>query len=180
MSREPVAVIARHAPPLETIAAAILGGAAAESGTSPLPIVVGDSVRGLAAVASAPVVFLGWQANSEESRREAGRALASLSRGASAPRPVALFELYFPERVEAPGPSLGLGLPVDLSKIAVLGPAERFVGDPALDAETVPLPELARARRWGARTYSRWRSAARSPSPMGRPPPWASWCGAME
>ena len=183
---EAVAIVPPQAPLLETIAQAILGGTAAEGGTPLPPIVLGGSVARLATARSPRVVFLGWQAGWEETRKRAAKTLAALASAVSGPDLVALFELS--RRESAPGSprATTVDIPGDPLDTTRFGPAERFVLDSLPDGEFVSLRELARARRWGAQTYSRWRSVHPSasedqpPESTSKAPAWASWCGATE
>ena len=92
MPHNPVVVISSPSPLLEGIAAAVLGGATEENPTAAAPVVVADSAGSAASTVNAPFVFLGYRADSEESRRIALKTLTELTAKASTPLHVALFE----------------------------------------------------------------------------------------
>jgi hypothetical protein len=187
MTDNPIVLIPPSAPSLEAVALAILGGAAEEGATASNPHVVADPSGDITPTDSAGLVFLGWQADSEESRRRCGQTLAALITPATTPRLVALFAVSLRGSAGDPDASPADQPPLASSNVQLLGPPQSFVVDCGPAGDSVGVAELARAHRWGARTYSRWRSTVRGPHSAERradstpttPPP-LSWCGAVE
>ncbi len=187
MPHNPVVVISSPSPLLEGIAAAVLGGATEENPTAAAPVVVADSAGSAASTVNAPFVFLGYRADSEESRRIALKTLTELTAKASTPLHVALFEASARGSSGDPVSPPSGGTPVVDSKTPVLVPHERFVIERGPHGEFMGFPELARARSWGARTYADWLSRGSRPPTEDARRDSASlgtrsvpWCGATE
>lgn len=180
-------IVPPGSPFLEAIAGAIQKGVTEAGGTELVPLVVGGSPEGLAAASDAPLVFLGWRSDTEESRRLGQRILTEIGGPTPNSRHVALFEVV----VRGPTPSLtvvhpGAG-PMEEPNMLPLVPSERFYLEHRADGDSVGPLEMARARHWAAQAWTKWRSA-RAPSPStsssedsrvatARTVP---WCGAME
>jgi hypothetical protein len=180
-AQRPVVILPQRSPALEAIAREVLRGAAEESNASPTPILFTGADANLVAVGEAPLVFLGWRSDDEESRREARKALAKVARLADRPRFIAKFEASLSGASSAAHPEDGDGAAAPLTP---LGPVEPFAVTPA---DTASPHELERARRWGAEMVSQWKSArVRAPESSDRTvtkstvPHALSWCGAME
>jgi hypothetical protein len=181
MAQRPVVILAKQSPALEAIAREVLSGAAAASNTSPPPILVAHSDGALVSIGEAPLVFLGWRSDSEESRREARRALAAVAQQTSGGRYIAKFEASLSGATSAAHPEESSA---DAARLTPLGPVEPFH---IISAETASPHELERARRWGAEIVSQWRSAQRRPpsekassETTSHAPHALTWCGAME
>lgn len=186
MDASPVVVIPTRSPLLESVALAVLGGASDQDGGVPGPLVVADPTHGLGASSDAPILFVGWRGDLEESRRRASEILTALARRPPIPHPVALFEAHLGEPVVASAASV-TAFPEQCSGLRFIVPPERFVIRPGPGSDSSGPIELARARQWGARTYSVWRSTmSHPPAETQRPRPiattakWMGWCGAME
>jgi hypothetical protein len=187
MTLKPVVVIPPRSPLLEAVGLAVLWGAADMVGTRPSPLVIGDIPLHLPPVEEAPLVFLGWRSDLEESRRFASETLAALTSSASPLRRVALFEVASRDASTDALDSLSTGPLPDLSSGSVVAPPERFLLDHGTGGDAAGLLEIARARRWAAHTYLRWATSSSQEPPGGRrqndssaEERTAPWCGAME
>jgi hypothetical protein len=187
MQSTPVVVIASRSPLLEGIARAVLSGVAGGNATSSTQVVVADSTASLAPALSAPFVFVGYRADSEESRRTALRALNELADRAPSLDHVALFEASIrgPEGDSMTG--LSAGPSAEVSPTPEGAPLERFTIDRGPLGEFTESGELTRARDWGAQTYADWLSNARRPptedarrDSIEPSPRIVPWCGAAE
>ena len=186
MDASPVVVIPSRSPPLESVALAVLGGARDSDGGMPGPLVIADPTQGLGASSNAPILFVGWRGDLEESRRRASEILAALSRRPPIPRAVALFETHLGQPVVTSRINV-TSFPEECSGLRFVVSPERFVIDHEPGSGRTEAVELSRARRWGARTYSLWRSTLSHPpaktrkaAPDGATAKWMGWCGAME
>ncbi len=186
MIDSPVVVIPPRSPLLESVALAVMGGAGDRDGGGSAPLVVADPAQGLGPSSDAPILFVGWRGDLAESRRLASEILTALARRPPIPRAVALFEAHVGEP-EAGSAASVTAFPEECSGLRFVVPPERFIISPGPGSgRTGPL-ELARARQWGARAYSLWRSTLTHP-PVETPRPgpiaartqWMGWCGAME
>jgi len=187
MLSSPVVVISSPSPLLEGIARAVLGGATEEHPADAPPVVVADPERSVASKLSSPFVFLGYRADSPESRRIALKTLAELASSAPAPLHVALFEASARGSEGDSASTASGGTSVVDSATSALTPRERFVIERGPRGEFTGFLELARARNWGARIYSDWLSQVSRPpneNPSGDTPSLDSrsvpWCGATE
>jgi hypothetical protein len=187
MPNSPVVVISSPSPLLEGIARAVLGGATEEHPTEAPLVVLADPEGSLASKLSSPFVFLGYRADSPESRRTALKTLTELTSKAPPPLHVALFEAVARGSAADPAPPASEGTSVTDSATSSLTPRERFVIDRGPGGEFTGFLELARARVWGARVYGDWLSQV-SPPPTELPRRDPSildsrsvpWCGATE
>jgi len=184
MTPKPVVIIPPRSPRLEATALAVLWGAADESGTAPLPLIVADPSSSLPSAVDAPRVFLGWRADLEESRQLAARTLAALADPTSSPRQIATFEVSLRESITDPTESPPEGWRATPPQGPTLAPPERFVLGQESDGDPAGLLELARARRWAARTYAQWHAtpetaSSEPPRPDASPNSSRSieWCG---
>lgn len=187
MANLPVVVISSPSPLLESIAFEVLGGATGETPATTSPVVVTDSRGAPASAVSASFVFLGYRADSEESRRIAVKTLTELAARSPPPLHVALFEASVRgssgDSVTS-GPELPSGVDPTIPMPTTL---ERFVIERSPGGEFMGDLELARARSWAARTHAAWHShlsppsteeARRGATPIAvRSVP---WCGATE
>jgi hypothetical protein len=181
-THQPVLIIPHRSPALEAIAREVIAGAAEAGYTSPEPILLTGSEENLVSVGSAPLVFLGWRADSPESRRQARKTLAAVARLAPTTRYVAKFEASISGGASAAAPD---DANAEGEHLRTLGPVEPFAIAHAADGESPAPHELARARRWGAEMYSQWLTVQTKSGAAARPsetstPHALSWCGAME
>jgi hypothetical protein len=186
MDASPVVVIPSRSPPLESVALAVLGGVRSQDGGMPGPLIIADPTQGFAAPPDAPILFVGWRGDLEESRRRASEILGALARRPPIPRAVALFETHLGEPAAASVTSVS-SFPEECSGLRFVVSPERFVIHHDSQTGRPDPSELARAREWGARTYSLWRSTTSSPpagarkaAPVEARAKWMGWCGAME
>jgi len=183
MSASPAVIIPSHSSVLESVAVAVSGGVSEGSDATPCPLVVADASAALGASSDAPIVFVGWHGDEEESRRLASEILATLAR--RPPRPVALFETRLSES-SGLAPSTPVPSPRECPGLRFLGSPEQFMIRRDAPNHAADPNELARARQWAARVYRRWRSNPHEPpsAVARRSEPasanWSGWCGAFE